>query len=67
MCSCTPTDDELRDHRDAAIWIGHSHTLDLAALKKSRITSGSAFIAAKEFRSTCGPERLNRLIAVTGA
>ena len=27
------TDDELRDHRDAAIWIGHSHTLDLAALK----------------------------------
>ncbi|MEP7098944.1 MAG: DOPA 4,5-dioxygenase family protein [Burkholderiales bacterium] len=23
------TDDELRDHRDCAIWIGHSHTLNL--------------------------------------
>jgi aromatic ring-cleaving dioxygenase len=26
------TDDELRDHRDCAIWLGHSHTLNLAAL-----------------------------------
>lgn len=26
------TDDELRDHRDGALWLGHSHTLDLAAL-----------------------------------
>ena len=27
------TDDELRDHRDSAIWLGHSHALNLAALK----------------------------------
>ena len=26
------TDDELRDHRDAALWIGHSHALVLGAL-----------------------------------
>lgn len=26
------TDDELRDHRDCAIWLGASHTLNLAAL-----------------------------------
>ncbi len=26
------TDDELRDHRDCAIWLGESHTLNLAAL-----------------------------------
>ncbi|AOK32479.1 MULTISPECIES: DOPA 4,5-dioxygenase family protein [Burkholderia] len=26
------TGDELRDHRDAAVWIGHAHTLNLAAL-----------------------------------
>ena len=26
------TDDELRDHRDCAIWIGHSHELLLSAL-----------------------------------
>lgn len=26
------TADVLRDHRDAAVWIGHSHTLNLAAL-----------------------------------
>jgi DOPA 4,5-dioxygenase len=26
------TDDMLRDHRDSAIWIGHSHTLNLSAL-----------------------------------
>ena len=26
------TDDMLRDHRDCAIWLGHSHTLNLAAL-----------------------------------
>lgn len=25
------TSDPLRDHRDSALWIGHSHTLDLAA------------------------------------
>ena len=24
------TGDELRDHRDCAIWLGHSHTLNLA-------------------------------------
>lgn len=24
------TGDELRDHRDCAIWLGHSHVLDLA-------------------------------------
>ena len=24
--------DELRDHRDSALWLGHSHTLDLKAL-----------------------------------
>jgi len=26
------TDDELRDHRDCAIWLGRSYTLNLAAL-----------------------------------
>jgi len=26
------TGDELRDHRDSALWLGHSHTLNLAAL-----------------------------------
>ncbi|MGV2866211.1 DOPA 4,5-dioxygenase family protein [Achromobacter sp. ESBL13] len=26
------TGDSLRDHRDCAVWIGHSHTLNLAAL-----------------------------------
>jgi aromatic ring-cleaving dioxygenase len=26
------TTDALRDHRDAAVWIGHSHTLNLGAL-----------------------------------
>ena len=26
------TGDELRDHRDSALWLGHSHTLDLTAL-----------------------------------
>ena len=26
------TDDELRDHRDGALWLGRSHTLNLAAL-----------------------------------
>jgi DOPA 4,5-dioxygenase len=26
------TDDELRDHRDCAIWLGRSHTLDLRAV-----------------------------------
>jgi len=26
------TDDELRDHRDCALWLGRSHTLNLAAL-----------------------------------
>ena len=26
------TGDELRDHRDGALWIGRSHTLDLRAL-----------------------------------
>lgn len=26
------TDDELRDHRDSAIWLGQSFTLNLAAL-----------------------------------
>jgi DOPA 4,5-dioxygenase len=26
------TGDELRDHRDAALWIGHSHCLHLEAL-----------------------------------
>ena len=26
------TEDELRDHRDCAIWLGHSHALNLAAL-----------------------------------
>ena len=26
------TDDELRDHRDCAIWLGRSYTLELAAL-----------------------------------
>ncbi len=26
------TDDELRDHRDSALWLGHSHPLNLGAL-----------------------------------
>jgi DOPA 4,5-dioxygenase len=26
------TGDELRDHRDCALWLGRSHTLNLAAL-----------------------------------
>ncbi len=26
------TDDALRDHRDCALWIGHSHALELKAL-----------------------------------
>ena len=26
------TDDELRDHRDSALWLGKSHALNLAAL-----------------------------------
>jgi DOPA 4,5-dioxygenase len=26
------TDDELRDHRDSALWLGKSHSLNLAAL-----------------------------------
>ncbi len=26
------TQDELRDHRDSALWLGRSHTLDLTAL-----------------------------------
>jgi len=26
------TGDELRDHRDSALWLGHSHVLNLAAL-----------------------------------
>ena len=26
------TDDELRDHRDSALWIGRSYTLDLRAV-----------------------------------
>ena len=26
------TGDELRDHRDSAMWIGHSHQLELSAL-----------------------------------
>jgi len=26
------TDDELRDHRDFALWLGHSHQLDLRAV-----------------------------------
>jgi DOPA 4,5-dioxygenase len=26
------TGDELRDHRDCALWLGHSHRLNLAAL-----------------------------------
>jgi DOPA 4,5-dioxygenase len=26
------SDDELRDHRDSALWLGRSHTLNLAAL-----------------------------------
>jgi len=26
------TDDELRDHRDCALWLGRSHTLDLRAV-----------------------------------
>ena len=31
------TDDELRDHRDCAIWLGHSHTLNLDALQPGRL------------------------------
>jgi aromatic ring-cleaving dioxygenase len=27
------TGDELRDHRDSALWLGKSHTLDLNALQ----------------------------------
>ena len=27
------TGDELRDHRDSALWLGQSHTLDLNALQ----------------------------------
>ncbi len=27
------TDDELRDHRDSALWLGRSYTLDLGTLK----------------------------------
>ncbi|MBL8288985.1 MAG: DOPA 4,5-dioxygenase family protein [Rubrivivax sp.] len=27
------TGDALRDHRDCALWLGRSHTLDLAALR----------------------------------
>ena len=27
------TDDELRDHRDGALWLGRSHVLNLQALK----------------------------------
>ena len=26
------TDDALRDHRDCAVWLGHSHPLNLSAL-----------------------------------
>jgi len=26
------TDDELRDHRDCALWLGHRHELDLRAV-----------------------------------
>lgn len=26
------TGDDLRDHRDCALWLGHSHALDLSAL-----------------------------------
>jgi DOPA 4,5-dioxygenase len=26
------TDDELRDHRDCAVWLGNTHTLDLRAV-----------------------------------
>ncbi|MEP7328703.1 MAG: DOPA 4,5-dioxygenase family protein [Betaproteobacteria bacterium] len=26
------TDDELRDHRDCALWLGHEHALDLRAV-----------------------------------
>jgi len=26
------TDDALRDHRDSALWLGRSHTLNLVAL-----------------------------------
>ena len=29
------TGDELRDHRDCALWLGKSHTLNLAALVSS--------------------------------
>jgi aromatic ring-cleaving dioxygenase len=28
------TGDDLRDHRDAAVWIGHSHTLKLEVFGK---------------------------------
>jgi DOPA 4,5-dioxygenase len=27
------TGDELRDHRDSALWLGRSHTLELSALR----------------------------------
>ena len=27
------TGDELRDHRDCALWLGHSHALNLSALR----------------------------------
>ncbi len=27
------TGDELADHRDSALWLGHSHTLDLSVLR----------------------------------
>ena len=26
------TGDKMRDHRDCALWLGHSHVLNLAAL-----------------------------------
>jgi len=26
------TGDELRDHRDCALWLGHDHVLDLRAV-----------------------------------
>ena len=29
------TDDELRDHRDCAIWLGHSHELRLAGFERA--------------------------------
>ncbi|MBV9890275.1 MAG: DOPA 4,5-dioxygenase family protein [Rhizobacter sp.] len=30
------TEDELRDHRDCALWLGRSHTLNLHALQPPR-------------------------------